>query len=291
MMILDGGMGQELLKRSTRPPTGLWSVQFLLDDPDLIRDVHLDYFKAGAEVATTNTYSVLPDRLEHHGIGDQIDALSILGCTLASKARDAHGSGILAGAMGPLGFSYQPDLAPPSERAAEAYAKLAACHAQYVDVLLLETMASVDQARGGLMGCAVTDKPVWLAVTVDDRDGTKLRSGEPVSDLFPLIAEFNPQALLLNCSSPEAISTALPLLDVDIPKGAYANGFVDIAAGFSKIGETVDQLKSREDLGPDAYAAFAENWAASGATMIGGCCEVGPDHIRELSRRMGKVAA
>ncbi|MEP5758565.1 MAG: homocysteine S-methyltransferase family protein [Litoreibacter sp.] len=283
--ILDGGMGQELINRSGRAPTDLWSIQYLLDDPDLIRAVHAAYFDAGAEVATTNTYSVLPDRLIHHNLLDQLDRLSILACVLAVEARDAHGAGQVAGALGPLGFSYQPDKAPPAERAAEIYARLAKRHAEYVDIHLLETMSSVDQARGGLMGCAVTDKPVWLAISVDDDDGRLLRSGEPVTDILALVAEFKPEALLVNCSAPEAISTALPLLNVDVPLGAYANGFVDISKGFDRIGATVDALEVRADLTPDVYATIAEKWAATGASLIGGCCEVGPDHIKELTYR------
>ncbi|PTX57682.1 homocysteine S-methyltransferase [Litoreibacter ponti] len=284
LTILDGGMGQELLARSKRAPTGLWSVQFLLDDPDLVREVHRMYFEAGAQIATTNTYSVLPDRLDHHGIGDRLDALGILACTLACEARDAHGSGQVAGSLGPIGFSYQPDKAPPAEQAAEAYAPLALRHADYVDFHLLETMSSVEQARGGVMGASVTGKPIWLAVSVDDTDGSKLRSGEPVADILPLVAEFGVAAILVNCSAPEAVSQAVELLQGTTPVGAYANGFVAIANNFSEIGATVDLLEVREDLDPPAYLDFAKRWAASGASIIGGCCEVGPDHIRALAQ-------
>ena len=69
------------------------------------------------------------------------------------------------------------------------------------------------------------------------------------------------------------------------PFGAYANGFTGIPAEFNKVGATVDIVKSRTDLGPDAYAEFAAAWIADGATLIGGCCEVGPAHIAELKRR------
>ena len=217
--ILDGGMGQELLKQSGKAPTGLWSVQFLLDAPDLVRQTHARYFAAGAEIATTNTYSVLPDRLIHYGLEAQLEALSILACTMAVEARDAHGSGEVAGGLGPLGFSYRPELAPPPEQAAEIYVDIARRHATYVDFHLIETMSSVDQARGALMGASVTGKPVWLSISVDDTDGTKLRSGEPVADILPLIDIHNPAALLVNCSTPEAVTAAIPLLKTNVPIG------------------------------------------------------------------------
>tara|TARA_B110000093_G_scaffold90001_1_gene97403 strand:- start:14444 stop:15313 length:870 start_codon:yes stop_codon:yes gene_type:complete len=286
MMILDGGMGQELVARAGKA-TSLWSVQALLDAPEVVRQVHDEYFAAGADIATTNSYSVLPDRLEPHGMLDRLEELARLACQLAADAREAHGSGMVAGGLGPQGFSYQPDKAPPAEQAAEAYAKLAQIHAQYVDVHLLETMSSVDQARGGLMGAGVTGKPVWVALSVRDDDGTRLRSGELLSDVMPLLEEFNPAAVFINCSKPEAVDTAVPILAKSgRVVGAYANGFTGIAADFNKVGATVDMLSARRDLGPNAYANFADGWAANGATIIGGCCEVGPAHIAELSRRL-----
>ena len=283
--LLDGGMGQELIARAGKA-TSLWSIQALLDDPSMVRAVHDEYFAAGADVATTNSYSVLPDRLETHGIGDNLTALATLACEIACAARDAHGSGIVAGSLGPLGFSYQPDKAPPADQAAEAYANLARIHAPFVDVHILETMSSVDQARGGLMGASVTGKPVWLAVSVDDADGTKLRSGEALTDILPLLAEFKPAALLINCSVPEAVSIGLPqLAQAGVPLGAYANGFTGISDDFDHIGATVDSLKARTDLDPARYADFAQTWVDAGATLIGGCCEVGPVHIAELAAR------
>ena len=285
-MILDGGMGQELVARAGKA-TSLWSVQALLDAPEVVRQVHDEYFAAGADIATTNSYSVLPDRLEPHGMLDRLEELARLACQLAADAREAHGSGMVAGGLGPQGFSYQPDKAPPAEQAAEAYAKLAQIHAQYVDVHLLETMSSVDQARGGLMGAGVTGKPVWVALSVRDDDGTRLRSGELLSDVMPLLEEFNPAAVFINCSKPEAVDTAVPILAKSGRLvGAYANGFTGIAADFNKVGATVDMLSARRDLGPNAYADFADGWAANGATIIGGCCEVGPAHIAELARRL-----
>lgn len=283
--LLDGGMGQELVARAGQA-TSLWSVQSLIDQPELVRAVHDDYFKAGAEVATTNTYSCLPDRLTHHDLNHRLEGLNRLACQIAADSRDANGSGVVAGSLGPLGFSYQPEKAPPAEEAAEVYAPLARIHAEYVDIHILETMASVDQARGGLMGVSVTGKPCWLAVTVDEDDGAKLRSGESVVDLIPLLNQFKPEALLINCSPPEVISQALgALTKASCKLGAYANGFVTITGSFNKIGSTVDQLDARKDLGPEPYADFCADWIKNGADIIGGCCEVGPAHINELKQR------
>jgi S-methylmethionine-dependent homocysteine/selenocysteine methylase len=289
MMILDGGMGQELVARAGKA-TGLWSVQALLDSPETVRQVHDEYFAAGADIATTNSYSVLPDRLAPHSLTDRLEELTRLACQLACDARDAHGSGMIAGGFGPQGFSYQPDKSPPADEAAEIYATLAKIQADYVDVHLLETMSSIDQARGGLMGAGVTGKPVWVALSVMDDDGSRLRSGEALVDIAPLLKEFAPAAVFVNCSKPEAVSTAVPILaQLGHVVGAYANGFTGIVDNFDTVGATVDLLSARKDLGPDAYATFAQDWAANGATIIGGCCEVGPAHIAELARRLKAV--
>ncbi|MEL6959349.1 MAG: homocysteine S-methyltransferase family protein [Pseudomonadota bacterium] len=281
--VLDGGLGQELVKRAGTA-TAMWSLKALLDDPDSVRAAHGDFFAAGAEIATVNSYSVRPDRLEHFGLGGRMKELQTLACQLAVEARDAHGSGLVMGSLGPLGYSYQPHLAPPAERAAEMFAEMASYQEPHVDGIILETMGSVDEARGGLMGCADVSKPVWLAVSVSDADGTKLRSVEPVADILPLVAEFKPAALLVNCSIPEAVSLALPeLAGAGVPLGGYANGFTGIADGFDNNDATVDLLSSRTDLDPATYLGFAQDWAAKGATLIGGCCEVGPDHIAALS--------
>ena len=290
LTILDGGMGQELLARTGATPTGLWSTQVMIDHPDAVRSVHDDYFAAGADIATTNTYAIHRDRLVKAGIEAQFEALHQQAVDIAVAARDAHGAGQVAGALGPLGWSYKAEFAPPSAEAAPLYAEIVAMHDPHVDLFILETMCGIDQARGGLMGCADTDKPVWLALSVDDDDGTKLRSGEPLAEILPLLEEFDAAAVLLNCSRPEAISAGLPVLaTANRPFGAYANGFTSISDSFKAAGETVDKLEARRDLGPVEYADFTDDWVKQGASIIGGCCEVGPAHIAEIARRTRKT--
>jgi len=156
-----------------------------------------------------------------------------------------------------------------------------------VDLILIETMSSVAQAEGALRAATGQGKPVWLAVSVDDFDGTKLRSGEPVADLAGIVDTYAPDAVLVNCSRPEVVGDALEVLKTfGLPFGAYANGFTKISDGFLGDAPTVDALEERKDLGPIAYAEFAMGWVAQGATIVGGCCEVGPDHIAEIARAL-----
>jgi homocysteine S-methyltransferase len=187
--------------------------------------------------------------------------------------------------MGPLGESYRPDLTPPVEVSTALYAEKARILAAHVDVILIETISSLDLARGALKGARTTDRPVWLSVSVQDRDGTKLRSGESVAALAEVLKETPADAVLANCSMPEAMSAALTALKpLGLPFGAYANGFSEITP--HTHGTSVPDYCARHDLSPERYADFALGWVAQGATLIGGCCEVGPAHIRHLKDRL-----
>lgn len=284
--ILDGGMGQELVRRSGSPPTPLWATQVMLDRPGLVAEVHRDYFAAGAEIATANTYAIHRDRLRPAGMEDRFADLLDRAMGEAEAARDTHGSGRIAGSLGPLVASYRPNACPAPDVAAPLYAEIVARIGPRCDLLIAETVASVSHAEGVLRGAAGAGVPVWLAVTVDDEDGARLRSGEPVAALAPLVAAHGPAAVLANCSAPEAMAAALAALaEFGRPFGAYANGFKEITKAFLGHRPTVDSLQPRAEMTPGRYADFAAGWVGAGAGIVGGCCEVGPAHIAELKRR------
>ena len=277
IILLDGGMGQELVHRAGDKPTPLWSTQVMLDHPGLVTAVHADYRDAGATVHTTNTYTIHHDRLKGTGLEGQFTALHM------AAIKEAADAGVLAGAIGPLIASYRPDIHPSHDIAVPLYAEIAAILAPHVDLIICETVASIAHAKAILEATAASGKPVWLAMTVDDSDGTRLRSGEALADVLP-VAAGKAAAILVNCASPEAISTSMDVLAKgDLPFGAYANGFTKITPAFLESKPTVDALTARKDLDPDAYAAFAMKWIGQGATIVGGCCEVGPPHIARMA--------
>ncbi len=284
IVLLDGGMGQELIHRAGDRPTPLWSTQVMIEHPGMVAQVHGDYFAAGATVATTNTYCIHHDRLEPGGLDADFLDLHRAALGDAAAARRVAGHGRIAGSIGPLIASYRPDVHPPHDVAVAKYAEVAQVLAPHVDLIICETVASLAHARAVLEGAMTTGLPVWLSVTVGDRDGSLLRSGEAVADAGALAARMGAQAVLANCSAPEAMAAALEALrGSGLPFGAYANGFTQITEDFLKDRPTVDALSARRDLGPDAYAAFALGWVGQGATIVGGCCEVGPAHIAALA--------
>ena len=284
--LLDGGMGQELIARSGDAPTPLWATQVMIDHPGLVQAIHADYFAAGASMATTNTYALHHDRLAGTPAAAQFAALHAQALAEARAARDGAGRGRIAGSIGPLGASYRADVGPAHETATRLYAEIAAILAPQVDVILGETIATLAQARALLEAALPMGRPVWLSVTVDDRDGTRLRSGEPVADLAGL-ARDGAAAVLANCSAPEAMTAALEALSAaNLPYGCYANGFQQITDDFLKDRPTVDALSARPEMVPELYADFAEHWVRQGATIIGGCCETTPAHIAAIARRL-----
>lgn len=283
--LLDGGMGQELVHRAGDRPTPLWSTQVMREHPGLVAAVHRDFFAAGATVATTNSYAIHRDRLLGTGLEDQFEALHGQAIDEAQAARTAYGSGRIAGSIGPLRQSYRPDLHPVPATAQALFAEVARVLAPRVDLLLLETVASVAHARDALAATAGLALPVWLSLTVSDRDGTLLRSEEPLEEVLEIAQEAD--AILVNCSAPEAVTEAMPILaKAGKPFGGYANAFVQITEDFLKEKPTVDLLEPRRDMGPRAYAGYALEWVGQGATIVGGCCEVGPAHIAELRHRL-----
>ncbi|MGJ8616118.1 MAG: homocysteine S-methyltransferase family protein [Sulfitobacter sp.] len=280
--LLDGGLGQELVHRAGDRPTPLWSTQVMIDHPGMVGQVHRDFSDAGATIVTTNTYALHRDRLVGSPLADRFAELLEMAM---SEARESKATRI-AGAIGPLVASYRPDLHPPVEIAVPLYAEIAQMIGPSCDVMICETIVSIAHAEAVLRGAAASGKPIWLSLSVDDKDGTRLRSGEALADAMPL-AKAAAEAVLINCSAPEAIPAALDIIaEAGLPYGAYANAFEMITADFLKDKPTVDALNARRDLTPQAYADHAMVWVAHGATIIGGCCEVGPAHIAEIANRL-----
>ncbi|MEL6196740.1 MAG: homocysteine S-methyltransferase family protein [Pseudomonadota bacterium] len=294
-VLLDGGMGQELIRRSSAPPSPLWSAKVMLDEPEIVAAVHRDFIAAGAEVITLNTYAATPRRLARLGAPGLTEELHARAIEVALQARAEAGRPVrIAGCLPPLAASYLPDLVPPYAEAKAEFRALTALQAPHVDLMLAETMSTIAEAVAATEAMVEAGLPAWTALTVDDHDGTRTRSGEPVTAAAAAVAAAGADAILVNCSSPEAVTTALGAIAAagvaqSVPLGAYANGFVSVDA--LKAGGTVDVLEARTDLGPEAYAAHAMDWRRAGASIIGGCCEVGPAHITELARLREGVAA
>lgn len=289
LVLLDGGMGQELLRRGMpNPEHSLWSANALLEDPELVQTVHEDFLRAGADIITTNTYATPRERLEGAGLGEQVEALNRQAGTLAERAREAVGrDALIAGSLPPIRGSYRPDRVGAFEEIEPQYREQAQLLAPYVDLFICETMSTPEEARASLTGAASTGLPVLVSYTIADHESTDekgppLRNGQSLTEAVQALSDLPARAILFNCSFPESISAAIPSLRelTDLPIGAYGNAFTGIPEDWDEHADALPE--KRKDLTPDAYAEHARHWIDAGAEIVGGCCEVGPEHIARL---------
>lgn len=284
IILLDGGMGQELIHRSKQPPSPMWSASVMMEEPEIVEAVHSEYIQAGAKVLTLNSYSVTPERLARDSKSELFKPLQAKAIEIAKTARGDHDV-MIAGCLPPMLASYKPELVPDIAACKKSYSAIVAEQKADVDLFLCETLSTITEVKAAVSAGVESGKPVWCAMTVTDGDGTKLRSGESLAEAALAAKEAGASAVLINCSWPESVSEGLASLKAcGLPFGAYANGFTAITA--LEAGGTVSGLKARTDLDPKAYADHAMAWVEAGASIIGGCCEVGPAHICELNKRL-----
>ena len=287
IILLDGGMGQELIKRSKSTPHPLWSTEVLKNEPELVENLHIDFIKSGARIISLNTYTATPERLERDGKKSMFKQLHQKAIEVANRARDycKIPEVKIAGCLPPLYGSYRPESAPSLEECIESYNMISDIQAPHVDLFICETMSSIKEAEAAITAATSQNVETWCSLTISDKNDSHLRSGEPLNSAIKYLDKFNHNALLLNCSTPETISESFYCFtDYDRPFGAYANGFTSIDA--LQIGGTVDVLKSRKDLGPEDYFKHVLYWLENGATIIGGCCEISPQHIKHICQKL-----
>jgi S-methylmethionine-dependent homocysteine/selenocysteine methylase len=286
-VLLDGGMGRELRFRGVDVPETIWSAGALITDPDVVRQIHMDYIVAGADIITTNTYGIIRSDLSNVGIADRFGELNDLACHLALEARERSQRDVLiAGSLPPLRGSFRPDLVGPIDAIDSLYREQAGLLAPHVDLLLCETMSSAAEGRAAVRAACASDKPVWVAWTLDEDRSGNLRSGESIAEAVAALEGLPVSGFLANCCAPESITQAIPRLVAagGAWVGGYANTFTPVPRDWTLDGDkdTDGLLSLREDLGPDRYAAHVRNWLSAGATVVGGCCGTRPAHIEKM---------
>ncbi len=298
--LLDGGMGRELKRRGAPFRQPEWSALALMEAPETVERAHAAFIAAGAEVITTSSYALVPFHIGEARFATDGRALAELAGRLARAAADAVPNAVsdrkvrVAGALPPLFGSYRPDLFDAA-RAPELLAPLVAGLAPHVDLWLGETLGAIAEAEAVADALADDPRPLWISYTLADQkpdlEVPRLRSGEPVAEAVRAAARRGAKAVLFNCSQPEVMAMALEIargtlgaLGAEIPIGAYANAFPPKDES-AQANEELSDL--RDDLDPAGYLGFARDWAACGATIVGGCCGIGPEHIAALHAEFG----
>ena len=291
-IILDGGMGRELQRIGAPFQQPEWSAQALIEAPHFVSQVHRSFIKAGAEIITTNTYALVPFHIGEKRFNEQGAELIKLAAKLARECVNDNSGLLVAGCIPPVLGSYRPDLFS-IEQAKPLLELLIKNQEVDVDIWLAETISSIAEAAMVKARTVVTGKPTWIAFTVKDEitSESNLRSGESVYDAVSQIAGQNVSAILFNCSRLEVMETALMAakkalvdkgIEDEVQLGVYANNFPPIG-DLHEANEDDGISGIRDDITPIKYSEFASSWIKSGATIIGGCCGVSPEHIEKLA--------
>lgn len=276
MLLLDGATGTELQRRGVSTTLPLWSAKALLDAPDEVRKIHLDYINAGADVITTNTFRTHRRTFEKAGIGDKAPDATRFAVRIAKEAVEESSREVLiAGSISPLEDCYRPDLSP-GESDDEFYEIADILSEKGVDFLLLETMNNLTELRSAIRACQKTQKDFWVSVNPSNYDFKVLLSGEKVLEAQRIAEGEGAKVFLVNCAAMAVIEDAVKMLGekATIPYGGYANN-----------GTPDDRHGWRFDvsISPEEFAAHALRLKDFGATRIGGCCGTSPEHSAKVA--------
>ncbi len=290
--VLDGGMGDEISTRLEGAATGLWSAKALVEVPELVVDIHKEFIEAGARIIITNTYSTIPYYLDKVGMADRYVELTRLAGKLARRAVAESGEAVaIAGSLPPLSESYHPELVPPAEEALPIYRNLVEALHEYVDVYFCETMSTAQEAVTASTQALTygAGKPVYVSWTLAETPGAGLRSGESVQTAFDALSQLDIAGFLFNCAFPEAIEAALRELRplTDKPLGCYPNRTDRIPDGWTLDNDV--QLGRRADIDEQYFVAMSQRCIDAGATIVGGCCSIGPTYIKALAEAIREL--
>lgn len=296
--LLDGGTGRELLRMGAPFRQPEWSALALIEAPAFVTRVHQNFVAAGADVITTNSYALVPFHIGAERFARQGHALADLAGRLArATAASASHPVAVAGSLPPVCGSYRADLFDAAI-ARPLLATLIDALRPSVDHWQAETLSCIAEARLVRELTAGDRKPLWLSFTLRDDAAAhalepQLRSGETVREAVAAAVGLGVDALLFNCSQPEvmgaAVSVAAQCLAQGTSAGAlrigvYANAFAAATGGAQgkNAQANVELDEIRADLTPAGYLAWVHDWIARGARIVGGCCGIGPEHIRAI---------
>ena len=290
--ILDGGMGQELLARGMKPNGTLWSANALLKEEyhQLLLDTHLDFIKSGAEIIVTTTFTTRRLRLRDNNIEDKFEYLNTKAGEIAKKAKELNPHVLIAGGLPPQYLTYEADTRTDNEIKENFYDQAKLLN-PFIDFFYFDVLSSVREFKLAIEAVEEFNKPYLIGAHISE--GINLPSGEKVSQIITDIKHKKLLGLILSCVSPENYEKNLnEIKNLGVPFGFKLNGFITTNPKFgytnsynkSKTGNPNEFLGQRKDLTPKNMALFVKKFKNAGATILGGCCETRPAHIKEFSK-------
>lgn len=277
-ILLDGATGTQLQKRGM--PRGACTETWVLEHPEALLDLQRAYVEAGSQVLLAPTFGANRASLARHGVTGRTAELNRALMALSQQA--AGGKALVAADLSPAGLFIPPFGETPFEELADIYAEQAgACQEAGADLFVIETTMTMPEARAAVLAVrSVSDKPVWVTFTCDENGRTL--SGTDVLAAMIIMQGMGVSAFGLNCSAgPEAMLEQLRRLTpyAAVPLIAKPSAGLPGTAN----GETVYRCP------PEEFARYAEEMAAAGVRVFGGCCGTGPEHIAALKQAVERL--
>jgi len=292
--ILDGGMGQALLAKGLKAKGSLWSTTALIKKEyhQLVIDTHLDFIESGADVIVTNNFSARRKRMIDNEVEKQFNFANEKAGELALKAKQVSKKDILiAGSLPAQNNTYIADDRDRNIIKKDFFDQANALKS-FVDFFYLDVLSSIKEVEIALNVIEEINQKAIVGIHIK-KDG-RLPSGESITKLFKECKNENWLGLIASCVSPEIIeNTADEVKNLDIPFGFKANLWKNEPLPVHKIvkisddgfGENpVDILGSRKDINDEKFFDFSKRMLDKGATILGGCCETKPSHIKTISK-------
>ena len=286
-IILDGAISTELQRLGVPMSADTWSGLAAITHPGVLRELHVEYLRAGAEVIIANTYATAPQHVAEAGYGDRAREINLRSAELALEAREAADAPAwVAGSLSLMAPGFRrANRQAPLEHAEGLRAQAGWLAEAGVDLLVLEMLRDIEWSNAAMDAALSVGLPVWagFSCAIDDRGAVTTQSaavGEPMPFAEALRAVTGRGEMLVGVMHSEIEDTGPGLRcarDVcDAPLGAWPNS-----------GHFEPPYWQFEDLiSPEAFADVAERWAKDGVKVIGGCCGLGPEHIQAAAERL-----
>lgn len=288
VILLDGAMGTELQRRGVPMDKVAWSGAAIAAHPEVIREVHADYIRAGAEVVIADTFGAARHVLAPAGLGERTAELNRRAVELAREARDRAAGSRRVWVAGSISSFLPEDKHTnplPPEVAMANYREQAEALAEGgADLIALEMMQDLEYSSYAVEAAATTGLPVWVGFSCGlAADGRMVRFWHddvvtPFAEAIgPVMAAGGSLAGIMHSE----VETVVPALEVMLDKWSGP------VAAYPHSGRFVmPNWQFVDIISPEDYAAEADKWVALGAQVVGGCCGIGPEHIRLLSERL-----
>ena len=287
-VLLDGAVATELQQAGVPVRAPWWTTGALrtAEQRRVLGAVHAAHLRAGAQVITANTFRCHGRTLRQAG-ADPAGRASLVGVAVGLARQACVDAGIpalVAGSLAPVADCYRPDLVPPDDELSAEHGALAAdlVHAG-VDLVLVETMNSVREARIALAAALAAGARAWVSFAC--REGARLLSGEALSSAARTMERHGAETVLVNCGTPTDTARCLAELRTSCagPIGAYPN--IENRAGIG-AGVHVDRHVPPA-LSPADFADLLARWQAEFCPdVLGGCCGTSPAHLRAAATRL-----